>query len=250
MMDQIEALMSSIQHMSDNVAHDLRTPLTRLRNRLEGLLATAKDQQAEDIGACIEDADALLSTFASLLSIARIEAGTYDADRDPVDLTRGVRDAFELYTALAEDKSITLTCDADDGVRVRGDRNLLFQAITNLLDNAIKYTPAGGQVSIELKARDGRPVLEVADSGPGIPEEMREKVLQRFYRLDKSRSEPGAGLGLSLVFAIAQRHGIDLRLEDNAPGLRVRMRFPDDAEIRKASQEKPRKGPALSRETA
>ena len=250
MMDQIEALMSSIQHMSDNVAHDLRTPLTRLRNRLEGLLASARDQQAEDIGACIEDADALLSTFASLLSIARIEAGTYDADRDSVDLTEGVRDAFELYTALAEEKSITLTCDAEDGVRVRGDRNLLFQATTNLLDNAIKYTPAGGKVAISLRSNEGRPSLEVADSGPGIPEDMRDKVLQRFYRLDKSRSEPGAGLGLSLVLAISKRHGIDLRLDDNAPGLRVRLLFPDDAKIGKLSTKHSRKAPTVRRELA
>ncbi|MFW2405387.1 MAG: ATP-binding protein [Gammaproteobacteria bacterium] len=250
MMDQIEALMSSIQHMSDNVAHDLRTPLTRLRNRLEELLATANGKQIEDVGACIEDADALLSTFASLLSIARIEAGTYDADRDPVDLTRGVQDAFDLYTALAEDKSISLTCSADDGIRVRGDRNLLFQAVTNLLDNAIKYTPAGGQVAISLTTNGGRPSLEVADSGPGIPADMRENVLQRFYRLDKSRSEPGAGLGLSLVFAIAQRHGVELRLEDNAPGLRVRLLFPEANETGNPAHGTPPQMATLDRETA
>jgi signal transduction histidine kinase len=214
------------------------------------LLTTANGKQIEEVGACIEDADALLSTFTSLLSIARIEAGTYDANRDPVDLTQGVNDAFELYTALAEEKSVTLACDADAGVRVRGDRNLLFQAITNLLDNAIKYTPTGGQVSISLKANDGRPVLEVADSGPGIPDDMREKVLQRFYRLDKSRSEPGAGLGLSLVLAITQRHGVELRLEDNAPGLRVRMLFPGDVEIGKLSNGKPHRLAAQDRQTA
>jgi len=225
MMDQIEALMTSIQHISDNVAHDLRTPLTRLRNRLESLLARAGDTQADDIAACIEDADALLSTFASLLSIARIEAGTYEAHLDPVNLSECVRDAFELYTALAEEKSIDLVCDAPSDVRIRGDRNLLFQAITNLLDNAIKYTPDGGRVEISLEAAAGRPVLTVVDTGPGIPENMRDKVLQRFFRLDESRSAPGAGLGLSLVFAIAQRHGAELRFEDNRPGLRVRMMF-------------------------
>ena len=227
MMDQIEALMTSIQHMSDNVAHDLRTPLTRLRNRLENLLLNAGDKQADDIAACIEDADALLSTFASLLSIARIEAGTYEANLDPVNLGECVRDAFELYTALAEEKSIDLTCDAPRDAQVRGDRNLLFQAITNLLDNAIKYTPDGGRVEISLHTEHGRSVLSFADTGPGIPEEMREKVLQRFFRLDESRSAPGAGLGLSLVFAIAQRHGADLKFEDNRPGLRVRMLFPE-----------------------
>jgi signal transduction histidine kinase len=226
MMDQIETLMTGIQHMSDNVAHDLRTPLTRLRNRLENMLIRAGDTPDDEVAACIEDADALLATFASLLSIARIEAGTYTANLDPVNMSQGVRDAFELYAALAEDKSITLTCDAQGDIEVRGDRNLLFQAVTNLLDNAIKYTPAGGTVDIRLVTEDGRPTLTVADSGPGIPPEMRDKVLERLYRLDESRSAPGAGLGLSLVNAIALRHRVDLTLEDNEPGLRVRMRFP------------------------
>ena len=226
MMDQIESLMSSIEHISDNIAHDLRTPLTRLRNRLEELHRNAGSAEAEELGACIEDADGLLATFASLLSIARIESGTYEANLDPVDLGQTVRDACDLYQALAEEKSIDLSCDAHGTNRVRGDRNLIFQALTNLLDNAIKYTPVGGAVSISLARESDSAVLTVSDSGPGIPEDMREKVLQRFFRLDKSRSKPGAGLGLSLVQAIAVRHKARLELDDNKPGLRVTLRFP------------------------
>jgi signal transduction histidine kinase len=225
MMDQIENLMIGIQHISDNIAHDLRTPLTRLRNRLEEMRIEPADTQADEIDACLEDADGLLSTFASLLSIARIESGTYETSREPVELSRLVRDAYDLYKALADDKSIELSCDALDDISVPGDRNLLFQAMTNLLDNAIKYTPSGGEVAITLRREGDRPVLSVSDSGPGIPADMRDKVLGRFFRLDESRSAPGAGLGLSLVLAVAQRHEIELELDDNAPGLIIRMRF-------------------------
>jgi len=226
MMDQIELLMSNIQHISDNVAHDLRTPLTRLRNRLEGLRMAAGPHEVAEIDACIDDAEGLLATFASLLSIARIEAGTYEAARDPVDLSASVRDAYDLYKALADEKSISLVCDAPAAIEVRGDRNLLFQAITNLLDNAIKYSPGGGEVTISLKRDMDRITLSVRDAGPGIPADMRERVLQRFFRLDKSRSKPGAGLGLSLVHAIAQRHGIRLELADAGPGLCATLCFP------------------------
>jgi len=226
MMDQIESLMNNIQHISDNVAHDLRTPLTRLRNRLEDLQQNADSTESEEIDACIKDADGLLATFASLLSIARIESGTYEAASNPVDLSQCVRDGYELYKALADEKSISLSCDAPGTIEVHGDRNLLFQAITNLLDNAIKYTPAGGDLSISLQRDADQVILSVADSGPGIPENMREQVLQRFFRLDESRSKPGAGLGLSLVQAVVLRHRAQLELDDNTPGLLVRLVFP------------------------
>ncbi len=226
MLNQIESLMSSVQHISDNIAHDLRTPLTRLRNRLEDLRRDASDvDEKADIDACLDDADALLATFSSLLRIARIESGTYESILDPVDLSQSARDAYELYKALADEKSIILSCDAPGSNQVSGDRNLIFQALTNLLDNAIKYTPHGGSVSITVAKAADSVELTVSDTGPGIPEDMREKVLQRLFRLDKSRSKPGAGLGLSLVQAIAMRHKATLVLDNNCPGLRVHLTF-------------------------
>jgi signal transduction histidine kinase len=226
MLDQIESLMSSIQHISDNVAHDLRTPLTRLRNRLETLQRNASGEEAEHIEACLEDADALLSTFSSLLSIARIESGTSGSQTESMDISTICHDACDLYQALAEEKSIDLNWEISKSLQITGDKNLIFQALTNLLDNAIKYTPDGGRIDLRLWQDRNDIVLTISDSGTGIPEDMREKVLQRFYRLDKSRSAPGAGLGLSLVQAIALRHKARLTLEDNEPGLRVRMIFP------------------------
>ena len=234
MIDEIERLMNGIRHVSDNIAHDLRTPLTRLRNRLEQLQINLEggSPHQEQVEQSITDADQLLTTFAALLRIARIEAGGHTAKFTTVDLDALVHDAAELYEALAEEKQLRFSTQTDAGVVVDGDRDLLFQALTNLLDNAIKYTPAGGEVSLELKRIDISAGISaditVSDTGTGIPEAERDKVGQRFYRLESSRSTPGNGLGLSLVKAVAKLHRAELLLEDNAPGLKATLRLPID----------------------
>ena len=231
MLDEIQRLMEGIRHVSDNIAHDLRTPLTRLRNRLEQLLTDvdANSPQLEPVERSIADADQLLSTFAALLRIARIESGGHTANFVSVDLAQLVKDASELYEALAEEKQLTLSTKVDTPVFVEGDRDLLFQSITNLLDNAVKYTPMGGQIELSAQSDDGVIELIVADNGPGIPDDEHDKVMQRFYRMQQSRSTPGNGLGLSLVQALAKLHHARFILQDNKPGLRAILRFKLDS---------------------
>ena len=228
MIDEIEHLMDGIRHVSDNIAHDLRTPLTRLRNHLEQLLVDLDDDSPHrgQVEHGIAEADQLLATFAALLRIARIEAGGHTAKFKPVDLAALVHDAAELYEALAEEKQLRFSTRVDASMSLDGDRDLLFQALTNLLDNAIKYTPAGGEVSLELKRVGNTADIAVSDTGSGIAEAERDKVGQRFYRLESSRSTPGSGLGLSLVKAVAKLHRAKLLLEDNAPGLKATLRLP------------------------
>ncbi|WP_029009807.1 sensor histidine kinase [Azospirillum halopraeferens] len=232
MLDQIVRLMEGMRHVSESVAHDLRTPLTRLRSRLELVLIEDTDDPEvyrTALQETIGEADALLATFRALLSIAEAEAGGRAADFQPVDLAAIARTAADLYEPVAEEKGLTFTADVPDApVPARGNPQLLSQALANLLDNAIKYTPAGGRIALRVDGAAGR--LEVADSGPGIPADLRERVLERFVRLDDARATPGNGLGLALVDAVARLHGARLELGDAAPGLSIALTLPPAAE--------------------
>ncbi|MBI5163897.1 MAG: HAMP domain-containing histidine kinase [Magnetospirillum sp.] len=228
MMDEIQRLVEGIRTVTDNIAHDLRTPLNRLRSRIDLTLLGAGDTESyrRALEETLADADNLLATFNAILTIASVESGQRLHHFEPCPLDRLLGDVAELYEPLAEEKGIALSWQAEPGLSIEGDRHLLFQALANLTDNAVKYTPAAGTVALTLATGAEGIELAVADSGPGIPAEARGKVLERFVRLDSTRSTPGNGLGLSLVQAVARLHGAGLRLEDNAPGLRVRMVFP------------------------
>jgi signal transduction histidine kinase len=230
MMDEIERLVEGMRTVTDNIAHDLRTPLNRLRSRIEvALLAQTKQGDAAELRRVLEEtvveADNLLATFNALLAISNAESGQRLHSFEPLDPAQLAADVVELYEPLAEEKDVAIVCHADPGLRLDGDRHLMFQALANLVDNAVKYTPAGGTVAVTVAAATAGIEVTVADSGPGIPPEARERVLDRFVRLDATRSTPGNGLGLSLVKAVARLHGAELSLSDNAPGLRVRLNF-------------------------
>lgn len=232
MLDEIETLMASVRDVSDSVAHDLRTPLTRLKHRLEELAGTVVPATAahELTQAAIGDADQLLSAFTALLRIARLESGQVERAFEPVDLANLAMDAFELYEAAADEQGVTFTQRLTPGCEVMADRDLLFQAVGNLLDNALKFTPAGGSVTLEVRRRDGQVAVGVADSGPGVPPQQREQIFRRFYRAEPSRSTPGHGLGLSLVAAVARHHDAQLAVFDNAPGLTIELAFSGESE--------------------
>ena len=234
MLDRIEQLMAGLREVSENIAHDLKTPLNRLRNRVEAALREPSGESAyrDALGRTIEDADDLIKTFNALLLIARLEASALDKSAEAVDCGALVRDVAELYAPVTEESGLALEITAGEGPVIKANRQLIGQAVANLIDNAIKYAPAGAQtgaravITVKVLATPGEVEIAVGDHGPGIAAEHRERALKRFVRLDESRTQPGTGLGLSLVAAVARLHGGRVVLEDNQPGLRVRLLLP------------------------
>jgi signal transduction histidine kinase len=238
MLGRIEELMVALREVSNNIAHDLKTPLNRLRNRAEAALRDPDNPASyrDGLVKTIEEADDLIKTFNSLLLIARLEAGAVAESMEPLDPASVIADVAELYEPVAEEAGLHLDVHTEKGLTLTANRELIGQAIANLVDNAIKYsvddsktgaaTAAPGDIAISL-ARVGNAIeIAVADRGPGVAPQDRERALQRFVRLEKSRSRPGSGLGLSLVAAVARLHGGTVRLEDNAPGLRAVLMLP------------------------
>jgi signal transduction histidine kinase len=228
MLDRIEKLMEGVKQVTNNIAHDLRTPLTRLRRRLDMLRENkpADEQSQLLLDQAIDEADGLLVTFRALLRISEVESGSRKRVFRDVDMTAILKDLVELYEPLSEEKNQNLHTKIDAMPLVLGDRDLLFQALANLLDNAIKYTPEGGNISLRIEDTADHIQIIIADSGPGIPSETREKVFERFFRLESSRSTPGNGLGLSLAEAIIKMHNGSIELGDNHPGLVVSIMLP------------------------
>jgi signal transduction histidine kinase len=237
MLERLQRSIAGLRHAGDAIAHDLRSPLTRLRARMEAALIETEAGRGDPevaLRQALDDADGMLRTFGAVLAIARLEAAASAPDQatfDPSELAAGVA---ELYEPVSEEKGLDFAAELASGLALRGNRDFIAQALANLLDNAVKYTPAGGAVMLRVRRRtSGEIELSVTDTGPGVPEADRERVVDRFVRLENSRNAPGAGLGLSLVAAVARAHGGRLELDEGpgafdgkGPGLRAALVLP------------------------
>jgi signal transduction histidine kinase len=241
MLERLERSIGGLRHAGDAIAHDLRSPLTRLRARLEAAMIEADAGRTDAklaLHHALEDTDGVLRTFAAVLSIARLEAVDDLPGRTRFDAAQLVADVAELYAPVAEEKGVDFKLEVQNGLQLTANRDFVAQAVANILDNASKYTPAGGAIMLRVRRRtSGEVEISVTDTGPGIPEADRERVVERFVRLENSRNEPGAGLGLSLVGAVARAHRGRLELDEgpgmidgHGPGLRVALVFPSGAE--------------------
>jgi len=226
MLDRVNELVDSVRNVGNNIAHELRTPLTTLRNSLEVLKSDTPDCARQKLEEALSDADTLLQSFSSLLRISKIEAGSYSLNKKSIELSALVNDAYELYQALAEEKDIHFITEVSDQCLIEGDKDLLFQMIANLLDNAIKFSKPHDMVNVTLSNKNNCVELIISDSGPGIPKDVHKKVLERFYRLKSNKETSGTGLGLSLVNAVVTLHKGNLKFEDNHPGLIVKIKLP------------------------
>lgn len=233
MLERIESLLYGLKDVSDNIAHDLKTPLTRLKNEIEGTLrkGTSETDYRTALENALSESDSLIRTFDALLMISRLESGSLRQVEETVDLSQIVDDIAELYEPMAEEEKITIRVKASACVEILASKDLIAQAVINLIENAIKYAPVdnGRVCTITLSVgttNDNKALVQVADNGAGIPQHARENVIQRFTRLEKNRLIPGSGLGLALVSAVAQVYAGQLKLKDNAPGLLCELSFP------------------------
>ncbi|HEU5017705.1 MAG TPA: HAMP domain-containing sensor histidine kinase [Pseudolabrys sp.] len=233
MLDRIAELMESLREVSAHIAHDLKTPLAHLRQRLETARAQPPGPRDAALDAAVADANDILVTFEALLRIAQIESGTRRAGFAAVDLSGLVNTVVDAFTPAAEDSGHILQTDIAPALTVFGDRELLTQTFANLIENAVRHTPAGTRIAISLKAEHGAVSATVADNGPGVPDAERERIFHRFHRLERSHPVAGSGLGLSLVKAVADIHSAVLTVEDAEPGLRIALRFPPEPQSKR-----------------